>query len=120
MAPKKAAAPKRKDPPADGGASSTASKPDATAVTDRASIVEARKTRSAATAPPPGEFRDPDKEKFSYEDIVSGDIDGLDEDRKEQYLDDNEFRSILGMSKKMFDNSPKFKQTQLKKQFNLM
>ena len=78
-----------------------------------------RKAKSEKAPPPSGKHRDPEKEKFTYEEIVSGDISHLNEEMKEAYLEEDEFKAMMGMSMKKFYAEPKFKQRKLKQQYNL-
>lgn len=63
--------------------------------------------------------RDPANEKFSLEDIKSGAIPGLDATKKESYLSDADFLSIMGMEREAYDKLAQWKKNDLKKKNGL-
>ncbi|ETL43532.1 hypothetical protein F441_06171 [Phytophthora nicotianae CJ01A1] len=57
-------------------------------------------------------------ETFSYEELKAG-VEGIDIARKESYLTDAEFQTVMEMSKDEFEKLPKWKQQAKKKEVNL-
>lgn len=56
--------------------------------------------------------------KYTLEELLAK-PDGIDNSKKEQYLSDEEFKSVMGMDKAAFENLPKWKQQNLKKKVGL-
>ena len=66
-----------------------------------------------------GGFRDPEKEKFPYEKIKNGEIDNLNQNCKEMYLNDDEFQQVLGMPPEEFYKLPQWKKRNLRQKNGL-
>nr|XP_029152029.1 villin-2 isoform X6 [Arachis hypogaea] len=56
---------------------------------------------------------------FSYDELKSKNVSGIDLKRRETYLSEEEFNSIFGMEKEAFYKLPRWKQDMLKKKFEL-
>jgi len=61
----------------------------------------------------------PTTEKFSYEDLKHKRIDKIDPTKRHEYLSDDDFYTVFGMSLPEFDACPGWKQKQLKQQKKL-
>jgi hypothetical protein len=62
---------------------------------------------------------DPTKNKFPLKDLQANKVQNIDTAKKEQYLNDAEFKALFKMSLEEFNKLPGWKQTQIKKQNNL-
>jgi len=61
----------------------------------------------------------PTTEKFSYDDLKFKRVDKIDPTKRHEYLSDEDFLAVFGMTLHEFDRSPAWKQKQLKQQKKL-
>lgn len=85
-----------------------------------AKVAPASAPASAKAAPAPTSAKATGKagETFSYEQLKTG-VEGIDITRKETYLSDAEFQTVMGLSKAEFENLPKWKQQAKKREVEL-
>jgi len=62
---------------------------------------------------------DPEKNSFPFSQLRGKLPQGVDPSRKELYLSDTEFKKLIGIDKSVFSTYPNWKQTEIKKKFNL-
>jgi len=74
-----------------------------------------RRPSAASGAAFDGAYKDPSTTKIAYEELKSGGVAGIDPTRKEQYLSDAEFESVLGSPRGEFNSMKAWKQNQIKK-----